>query len=305
MEEFSVLRTPAYAKYNGTITSPHYSDRYGYAITYYEPLYDLDLKIPGLGIAQAPFIPIQHIRHSRQSRPFVPRHLTEEDMVQINLRAKQRARDIMKDFHPAQKQSYESARNFTMRKDIESKLEEIRESCNNAENYYKKASKYDFTRQSLTPRTKPRFVEKDTLKDIVLDSHPEHLKEMRKSVGEDKDNRRAKFQMLSAGCKPTKQELIEQEMKEREESTVPELPEIEKSNVPLRKTSREHRADQLKVLQERLMKQETESDCFERTFGRSLSKLRGEVNTLSHHTDDYLADTRYKTFKIDQLLKRF
>ena len=290
MEEFSVLRTPAYPKYNGSLLQPQYSERYGYKITYYEPLYDVDLKIPGLGIAEVPFVPIQHVRSSRGNRSFVPRHLTEEDMIQINLRAQRKAKDILKDFHPAQKASYESAINFQTRKDIENKLEEIRETCNNVHHYYKKAGKYDLSRENLyTPRCKTRYVEKDRLKDIVLDSHDEHIKEMSKGVAEDKNNHRAKFRMLSAGCKSDKK----CEEKCEEDSTEPQ-----------RKTSREQRADQLKILEERLKKQETESDCFERTYGHFLNKLRGDVDTLSKHTDDYLADTRYKSFQIDQLLKR-
>lgn len=301
MEEFSVLKTPAYAKYSGSLHQPQYSDRYGYKITYYEPIYDVDLKIPGLGIAERPFVPIQHIRSNRGTRSFVPRHLTEEDMIQINLRAQRKAKDILKDFHPAQKASYESARDFQTRKDIESKLEEIRESCNNAHHYYKKAEKFDFTRKNFcTPRLKNRYVEKDRLKDIVLDSHDEHLKDMSKSVGEDDKNHRAKFRMLSAGCKSDKKEA-----ESREESVVPDLPAITPTELPPRKTSRQNRADQLKVLEERLKKQETESDCFERTYGRYLNNIRSDVSTLSKHTDDYLADTRYKTFQIDQRLRRY
>lgn len=313
MEEFSVLRTPAYAKYHGSMSQPTYSDRYGYKLTYYEPLFDVSLKIPGLGIAEVPFIPIQHVRSSRSQRPFVPRHLTQEDMIQINLRAQRKAKDILKDFHPSQRASYESSSNFLMRKDIEQKLEDIRETCASTNNYFRKAEKYDYTRKNLyNPRTKPRFEDKDKIKDIVLDSHVEHIKELTKSVGEDTNNHRAKFQMLSAGCRPSRREMIEEAMRasdemQKEESVVPELPHIEAvtSAVPHRKTSREHRADQLKVLQDRIEKQETESDCFERTFGRHLSKLRGEVNTLSNHTDEYLTDTRYKTFKTDQVLKRY
>lgn len=305
MEEFSILRTPAYPKYHGTLSQPQYSDRYGYKITYYEPLYDVDLKIPGLGIAEVPFVPIQHVRESRGHRPFVPRHLTQEDMIQINLRAERKAKDILKDFHPSQKLTCESARDFQMRKDIENKLEDIRESCANANSYFKKAKKYDFTRQNMyNPRLRSRFEDKDRLKDIVLDSHDEHLKEMEKDVGVDSNNHRSRFRMLSAGCRPDRRELIEQAMKDAEAAK--EDAEIldEAAPVAIRKTSREHRADQLKILQDRFEKQETESDCFERTFGRHLSKLRGDVNTLSKHTDDYLADTRYKTFKIEEAFKR-
>jgi hypothetical protein len=302
MEEFSVLRTPAYPKYNRSLSHPNYNDRYGYTFTYYEPLYDVDLKIPGLGIAEVPFVPIQHIRRSRGHRPFVPRHLTAEDMIQINLRAERKAKDILKDFHPSQKASYESARDFQMRKEIESKLEDIRESCANVHSYYRKAEKYDCTRQNLfNPRIKNRFEDKDKLKDIVLNSHSEHLNDMKNSLNSDNYNHRAKFRAFSAGCKEGKASNdgldATVEISEKEESDVPQMPP--------RKNSRQQRADQLQMLQERFKKQETESDCFERTYGRYLSKLRGEVNTLSHNTDDYLADTRYKSFKIDNSFRKY
>lgn len=305
MEEFSVLKTPAYAKYNGVLSRPQYSERYGYKLAYYEPLFDVDLKIPGLGIAQVPFIPIQHIRSSRGSRPFVPRHLTEEDMIQINLRAQQKAKDILNDFHPAQKAPYESARNFQTRKEIESKLESVRESCANASTYYKKAEKYDLARKSLyTPRIKTRYVEKDRLKDIVLDSHVEHINDISRGLSEDSKNHRARYRMLSAGCKTDKTNDDGRDPA-KEGSVVSELPDIEASELAPRKNSRDDRADQLKILEDRLKKRESESECFERTYGRYLNKLRGDVTSLSKHTDDYLADTRYKTFQIDQLLRKF
>jgi hypothetical protein len=307
MEEFSVLKTPVYPKVVGNLSRPHYSEGYGYTLAYYEPVYDLDLKIPGLGIAEVPFVPIQHVRRSRGSRPFVPRHLTEEDMIQINLRAGQRARDILKDFHPAQKASYESARDFRTRKEIESRMEEIRESCASVHDYCRKADKYDFTRKNVYhPRASSRFVDKDNLKDIILDSKVEHINDMKKTLGEDKHNHREHFRVRAAGCKTFKKEHEETAEDAKEDSVVPELPTIETSTATTaRRSSRETRADQLKELQAKIKKQETDSDCFERTFGRHLSKLRGEVNDLTHLTDGFIGDTRYKAFKLDETLRKF
>ena len=297
MEEFSVLKTPVYPKYNHTITSPHYSDRYGYAITYYEPIYDLDLKIPGLGIAEMPFVPIQHIRKSRGTRPFVSRYLTAEDMIQINLRAERKAKDILKDFHPSQKASYESARDFRTKKEIESKIEDIRESCASAQNYYRKAKKYDFTRnQAYNPRTKLRFEEKDKVKDIILEAKLENVNDMRSKLGNDAFNHRSRFRMRSAGCKPDPEPVVDEP--EEAETTPSE------ASTKTRRTSRETRADQLKALQERIEKQETEADCFERTFGRHLSKLRGDFNALTHSADDFIADTKYQTFSMDRIFNK-
>lgn len=310
MEEFSVLRTPAYPKYHGSLSQPLHDDGYGRTLTYYEPIYDVGMKIPGLGIASLPFVPIQHIRSARGTRPFVPRHLTEEDMIQINLKAAGKARDIMKDFHPAQKANYESARDFRTRKEIESKMEDIRDSCANVHDYYRKAGKYDFTRNSLyNPRSKSRFVDKDNLKDIILETKCENINDIRTKLGEDHFNHRARFRLLSAGCKDDKKEtpgLIEDiDAEVKEDSAAPELPEVPSSEKPVRRTSREARADQLKALQERFKKQETESDCFERTFGRHLSRLRGEVDSLTHLTDGFIGDTRYRSFKADQITGRF
>lgn len=293
MEQFSVLRTPAYAKYNGVLDSPSYSDRYGYTLAYYEPVYDLDLKIPGLGIAERPFVPIQHVKKSRLMRPFVPRYLTEEDMIQINLRSEMKARDIMKDFHPAQKANYESARDFRTKKEIESKIEDIREACASANNYYRKAEKYDFTRQAVfNPRTKKRF--EKTYSDVILDAKVENLKEIETNLGEDRDNHRAKFKLLSSGCKIDK----DAEADKTEDALI-------EANATSsgRRSSRETRAEQLKQLQARFKKQETESDCFERTFGRHLAKLRGDVSALTTAADDFIADNRFQTFKIDRIFK--
>lgn len=308
MEEFSVLRTPVYPKYQGSLSRPHYSDRHGYTITYYEPVYDVDLKIPGLGIAEVPFVPIQHVRSSRGRRPFVPRHLTEEDMIQINLRAARKAKDIMKDFHPAQKASYESARDFRVKKEIESRMEDIRESCANVHNYYRKASKYDFTRDKLfNPRSQSRFVDKDNLKDIVLESKFEHINDMKKKLGEDNNNHRARFRMYAAGCKEDKKAVKEAEgdQEAKETTDAADSSPLPTTASSARRSSRETRAEQLKELEERLKKQESDSDCFERTFGRHLSKLRGEVNALTHLTDGFIDDHRYRSFNVDQVLGRF
>lgn len=292
LEHYSVLRTPAYPKYHGVLANPSYSDRYGYTLAYYEPLYDLDLKIPGLGIGTLPFVPVQHVRASRGTRPFVPRHLSQEDMIQINLRADRKAKDIMKDFHPAQKASYESARDFRTRKEIESRIEDIRESCANVHDYCRKTDKYDFTRSQLASvKPRRRYEVKDRINDFVLESHIEHANDLRKKLGEDKDNHRAKFTALAEAARPDgKNQDVEGNGEENNETAADE-PETSKSN---RRTSRDVREKQLLALQERIKKQETEADCFERTFGRYLSKLRGEVDELTHTTNTFIGDTNYR-----------
>lgn len=297
MEEFSVLRTPAYPKWNGPLSQPTYNERTGYTLTYYEPIYDVDLKIPGLGIAERPFVPIQHIRKSRGSRPFVPRYLTAEDMIQINLRANQRAKDILKDFHPSQKASYESAHDFRTKKAIESRIDEIRESCANVNSYYQKAKKYDFTREKLyNPRSKLHFEDKDKVKDIILEAKLENIDDLKEKLGRDSFNHRQNFRIKSLACK-----------KDEEPVELIEDLSADAAAAPAeggRRSSRDTRAEQLKMLQERIKKQESEADCFERTFGRHLSKLRGEVDSLCHTADDYIADSKYQTFNIERVFRR-
>lgn len=293
MEEFSVLRTPAYPKWNGPLSQPSHNERTGYTLTYYEPIYDVDLKIPGMGIAERPFVPIQYTRKSRGTRPFVPRYLTAEDMIQINLRADQRAKDILKDFHPSQKASYESAHDFRTKKAIESRIDEIRESCANANSYYQKAKKYDFTRQQLyNPRSKVLLEDKNKVKDIILEAKLENINDLKEKLGRDSFNHRQNFRIKSLACKK------DEEPAELVENLTEDAPE------PGRKSSRDIRAEQLKMLQERFKKQESEADCFERTFGRHLSKLRGEVDSLCHTADDFISDSKYQTFNIERVFRR-
>lgn len=304
MEAYSVLKTPAYPTYNGALSQPHYTNRSGYSLAYYEPIFDVDLKIPGLGMARVPFVPIQHVRKNRGRRPFVPRHLTEEDMIQINIRADQRAKDIMKDFHPAQRASYESVSDFRIKKEIEKKLEDIRESCSNARSYYKKAEKYDTTRKTIfNPKSKIQYRE-NTVKDPFLNAHLDHLKEMTNKMSLDTYNCIANFKLAAAPLKRESKSSFDEKKEDKEGSQVPELPKFPVRSVSRRRSSSEARAEQLKVLEERFAKQETESDCFERTYGRHLSKLRGDVDSLTNRTDDFIGDTRYRSFKVDQFLKK-
>jgi hypothetical protein len=282
MEAYSVLKTPAYGRYGGRqSTLTHTPGDYNYAIAYYEPIYDYDLKIPGLGIAQVPFVPIGHIR--RRPKPFVPRNLTEEDMIQINIRAEQRARDILKDFHPAQKASYESASDFIKKKEIESKLEEIRDTCTNIHSLCRKTGNYDITRGQLYgQKRRKEFTRKSyTNDDLILSSHLEHIDDLKHNMSKDLFNRKDKFQFKNAGAKSIPRTV---KVEEKPEEKVEEKTEEESSTSVGRRSSRDVRQETLKNLKGR---QENQSDCFERTYGRYLSKLRGDINSLSTRTSSY------------------
>lgn len=278
MEKYSVLKTPAYAKVNPTLSRHNYSEKSGYQLTYYEPVYDLDLKIPGLGIAQVPFIPIQHTRKNRGKRSFVPRHLTEEDMKQINMKAELKARDVLKDFEPATKATYESSRDFRMKKEIEEKLEDIRDVCADVRDHVRRIKKYDFARNSLTSgASKFKFLDKDKKKDFVLDTYDDHLKLISNNLTKDKNHRREWFKYKSAGCERKEKKKVDEKVEEKDE---------EKSNhiykIPQNQTER-----------------------FESTFGESLSKLRGDLNSLKISSESFIDKTRYKALKADDVIEKY
>lgn len=283
MEKYSVLKTPAYAKVNAPLTrysSKNYSEQTGYSLTYYEPVYDLDLKIPGLGIAQVPFVPIQHTRKNRGKRTFVPRYLTEEDMKQINIRSEQRARDIMKDFEPAQKEKYESARDFRTKKEIESKIEQIRDVCADVRDHVRRANKYEFSRKYLTKgASKFRFEDKDKKKDFVLDNYDEHLKSISSGLSRDQNHRRERFRYKSAGC-------VRKEKTETSK-TETEVEEQESTNKHSYKIP------------------ENQTEIFESKFSDRLSKLRSDLNSLKVSSESFIDNTRYKSLNVDDVIKKF
>lgn len=299
MEQFSVVKTPAYPKYYGKLSRPQYSERSGYTISCYQPVYDLELKIPGLGIAEVPFIPIQ--KSNRAKKPFVPRCLTEQDMIQINLKAERKARDILKDFHPSQKVSYESANDFRLKKEIENRIEDIRESFANVHAYFRKAEKFDITRKySNDARSKCRFTNKHKHHDIILDCTAENVDDIKKKLMQDTNNCKAKFRMHVSACKKDKVSM------DFDEGIINnEVATARKESSPARQSSsRVPRCQQLEALKEKNKTQETESDYFERSFGKKLSKLRVEVNSLTHLADDFIAASSYHSSKLDHLFRK-
>lgn len=270
MEKYSVLKTPAYAKVTPSLSRNSYNEKTGYSLTYYEPVYDLDMKIPGLGMAQVPFIPIQHTRKNRGKRTFVPRHLTEEDMKQINMKAEMRARDVLKDFEPATKASYESSSNFRMKKEIEEKIENIREVCGDVRDHVRRIKKYDFAQKFMSNSvSKVRFVDKDKKKDFVLDNYDEHLKLMSDNLTRDKYHRRENFRLKSAGCE--RREKVEKVEDDKHLYKIPQ----------------------------------NQTERFESTFGDKLSKLRGDLKSLKISSENLIDSTRYKSLKVDDVIKKF
>lgn len=287
MEKYSVLKTPAYAKVNAPLTrysSKNYSETTGYSLTYYEPVYDLDLKIPGLGIAQVPFIPIQHTRKNRGKRTFVPRYLTEEDMKQINIRAEQKARDILKDFEPAQKASYESAGDFRTKKEIESKIEHIRDVCADVRDHVRRANKYDYSTQYFKNRiTKHRFEDKDKKHDFVLDCYDEHLKDISTSLSKSRNHRRERVRYMSAGCERREKKKAESEKPEEEQKNEEDQPKDTPKHI--------------------YTIPQNATEAFESKFSDRLTKLRTDLSALKVSSESFIDNTRYKSMNLDDLIE--
>lgn len=147
----SISRTYSRGKVNNVI----YNDRCGYAIIYYDPIYDLDTQLPPLRMADLPYtIPLQRksIRSLKAAgKPVGP---TEE---------------VRRTHVPG---DYEAAQDFIRRKTIERKMDEVKEAFFNIRQCYKKAEKFDMKRREvLSPRVKSKLRGKsaDEICDVLVD----------------------------------------------------------------------------------------------------------------------------------------
>lgn len=307
MEQFSIIRTPVYGKYGGRTSAINYNDRYSYPISYSEPIYDLDLMIPGMGVPHRPFVPIEYIRNRRKIHP---KPLTEEDMIQIQIRADQRTKDILKDFRPSQKQVYESARDFIETRQIEDTIDDIRETCANIRNLFKKTDTYDTTRRQIfSPRSRSRTSNPvRRTEDLVLSSQLAHIDEISSKMSEDINNHKSKFEIAAAGCRKDSSVHAPSENENDASSQVSEsrsrfLGKQANTAQSARRASSEARAETLRKLQKRLDEQSTESDNFERTHGKYLTKLRSDVNNLSNITEGFIDDSKSRSYSLCKTIR--
>jgi hypothetical protein len=137
----------------GKVSNVVYNDRCGYAIIYYDPVYDLDTQIPPLKMKDLPYtIPLQRKNLKPAGRPIGPSE-----------------REVRRPKVPGE---CESAENFIHRKTIERKMDEIREACANIRYCYKKAEKFDLKRrEAISPRVKAKIRGKtsDEICDVLVD----------------------------------------------------------------------------------------------------------------------------------------
>ncbi|CRL03168.1 CLUMA_CG016570, isoform A [Clunio marinus] len=139
----------------GKVNNVIYNDRCGYAIIFYDPIYDLDAKIPPLRMSDLPYtIPIQ-----RKSIACLKPAGKPVASIEVKREYKRPG-------------DYEAAQDFIRRKIIERKMDEIREACANIRQCYKKAEKFDMKRrEAISPRVKSKLRGKssDEICDILVD----------------------------------------------------------------------------------------------------------------------------------------
>lgn len=148
----SISRSYSRGKVNNVI----YNDRCGYAIIYYDPIYDLDTQIPPLRMADLPYtIPLQRKSVNRLKPAGKPIGPSE--------------REVRRPKVPGE---CEAAEAFIHRKTIERKMDEIREACANIRYCYKKAEKFDAKRrEAISPRVRAKIRGKtsDEICDVLVD----------------------------------------------------------------------------------------------------------------------------------------
>lgn len=138
----------------GKVDKVIYNDRCGYAIIFYDPIFDLDTKIPPLRMADLPYtIPLQ--RKSLRSLKPAGRPVGPGEVTRPNVPG-----------------DYEAAEDFIHRKIIERKMDEVRETCANIRHCFRKAEKFDLKRREvISPRVKAKLHGKnsDEICDVLVD----------------------------------------------------------------------------------------------------------------------------------------
>lgn len=141
----------------GKVNNVMYNDRCGYAIIFYDPISDLDTKIPPLRMADLPYtIPLQ--RKSLRTLKAAGKPIGPDEVREVR--------------RPKVPGECEAAEDFIHRKLIERKMDEIREACANIRHCYKKCEKFDLKRREvISPRVRSKLRGKnsDEICDVLVD----------------------------------------------------------------------------------------------------------------------------------------
>jgi hypothetical protein len=284
----SVTRTYSRGKVNNVV----YNDRCGYAIVFYEPIYDLDTKIPPLRVADLPYtIPLNRKQLKNLKPAGKPINADEKRHVII----------------PGE---CESAASFIHRKVIERKMDEIRDICCNIKRCYEKAEKFDLKRREvISPRVKGKIRGKnsDEICDVLVDDVMQNIDYVYERNLEEKGKTQKKLALaalrraakapkpvekihikepnlnavkeeesqteeLGVSCEKLNEELKKSEVK------FEEMP-FEKHLVPLATSSNKY--NQFKRRHQELMSQRAaDALLFEVMYGRQLRRLKNEIRRL-------------------------
>ena len=285
-------------EYNrGNVKNVVYNDRCGYAIIFYEPIFDLDTKIAPLKMADLPYtIPLQRLKAA--GRPISP---SEAKTPRVD-------------------GDYEAAKEFIERKKMERKMDEIRDACFNIRNCYKKAEKFDLKRREvISPRlqSKIRGKSSNEICDVLVDDVMQNVDYVYEKNLEEKGKTRQKLALvalrraakapkpvtkihLQTPClcsveeeKDAKLEAIEIESCNQICRCKAELRKAEQkfNEIPIAKTiyplppakGQASYKSNYRKHQDVMMQRANDALLFEITYGRQLRKLRNDIRRLKEN----------------------
>lgn len=282
----------------GKLKNVVYNDRCGYAIVFYDPIYDLDTKIHPLKVSDLPYtIPLdrQHLHNLKPAGKPVNGNQVKR---------------------PESAGEREAARDFIHRKILERKMDEIRDTCYNIHKCYLKAEKFDMERRKvISPRVKAKIRGKssDVICDVLVDDamqSVDYVYERNLEAEESKKKKLALIARRKAARAPKKMEKFH--LEEPKLKAVKEEPQVEESTqtekitkedlekalkkaevkfeeIPVEKEFLRPSPPRYGIKSERVVRRNHEevmsqriADAllFEITYGRQLRRLKNEIKRL-------------------------
>lgn len=279
----------------GKVKNVVYNDRCGYAIVFYDPIFDLDTKIAPLRMKDLPYtIPLDRKRLASLKPAGRPVNPDEIKRPQI----------------PGE---CEAAKDFIRRKVIERKMDEIRDTCYNIKKCYEKAEKFDLKRREvLSPRVRCKLRGKsaDAICDVLIDDVMQNIDYVYEKNTEEKGKAEKKLALAALRrearapkpmekihikepklcavkeeesqteeIKPITREILKNELKKSEEK-FENLPIVKdflstQSRGGLQSYNSFHRHHQ-EVMSQRA----ADALLFETMYGRQLRRLKREIRRL-------------------------
>lgn len=282
----------------GKVKNVVYNDRCGYAIVFYDPIYDLDSKIAPLKVADLPYtIPLER-QHLKNLKPAGKPVSGKEEVKRAVV--------------PGE---CEAAKDFIRRKVLERKMDEIRDTCYNIHKCYLKAEKFDLERRKvISPRVKAKIRGKssDVICDVLVDDAMQNVDYVFERNLEAEETKKKKLAMVArriAARAPKKLEKLhieEPKLKSVKEDEVDESTQTEKitkealekalkkaevkfDEIPLEKEFLRPSPPRYGFKSERVLRRNHEEAMsqrvndallFEITYGRQLRRLKNEIKRV-------------------------